>query len=262
MECRLQTNEQRLGERGDSRVDVLGARGDEPFPTARGRNLGGGGRGTRTAAAATSGGTRRLRPQSRVGAVPPRKLPAAVQRAPARGRRRRPAGGQRRQGRIDDSRRDGVLLMVLGSGMVGMTAGLLLLLLDVKLSIDQSSYLFFRRADCILYTPRTDAHFLYTALYHRHIEGGVPVVKVDRRIRWHYTTKSMCGLYFAFALVHDSRGIEIVNFTISLALSAGTLMASAGTPYRLVPAHVYPRGGPKKVGPLIHDHNSVKSEPI
>ena len=36
-------------------------------------------------------------------------------------------------------------------------------------------------------------------------------------------------LYFAFALV-----------TISLALSAGTLMASAGTPYRLVPAHFYP----------------------
>jgi len=138
--------------------------------------------------------------------------------------------------------------MVLGSGMVGMTAGLLLLLLDVKLSIDQSSYLFFRRADCILYTPRTDAHFLYTALYHRDIEGGVPVVKVDRRIRWHYTTKSMCGLYFAFALVHDSRGIEIVNFTTAAPLSAGTLMASAGTPYRLVPAHVYPRGGPKKWG--------------
>jgi len=40
--------------------------------------------------------------------------------------------------------------------------------------------------------------------------------------------------------VHDSRGIEIVNFTISLSLSAGTLMASAGTPYRLVPAHFYP----------------------
>jgi len=40
--------------------------------------------------------------------------------------------------------------------------------------------------------------------------------------------------------VHDSRGIKIVNFTISLALSAGTLMASAGTPYRLVPAHFYP----------------------
>jgi len=49
-------------------------------------------------------------------------------------------------------------------------------------------------------------------------------------------------LYFAFALVHDSRGIEIVNITISFALSAGTLMASAGTPYRLVPAHFYPRG--------------------
>ena len=28
--------------------------------------------------------------------------------------------------------------------------------------------------------------------------------------------------------------------TISLAVSAGTLMASAGTPYRLVPAHFYP----------------------
>jgi len=40
--------------------------------------------------------------------------------------------------------------------------------------------------------------------------------------------------------VHDSRGIEIENFTISLALSAGTLMASAGTPYRLVLAHFYP----------------------
>ena len=61
------------------------------------------------------------------------------------------------------------------------------------------------------------------------------VVKVDRRIRWHTLL-----LYFAFALVHDSRGIEIVNLTISLALSAGTLMASAGTPYRLVPAHFYP----------------------
>ena len=45
---------------------------------------------------------------------------------------------------------------------------------------------------------------------------GRPVVKVDRRIRWHYTTRGL--LYFAFALVHDSRGIEIVNFTVSLAL--------------------------------------------
>ena len=40
--------------------------------------------------------------------------------------------------------------------------------------------------------------------------------------------------------MNDSRGIEIVNFTISLALSAGTLMASAGTPYRLVLAHFLP----------------------
>ena len=63
------------------------------------------------------------------------------------------------------------------------------------------------------------------------------VVKVDRRIRWwHYTTT----ILRLRALVHDSRSIEIVNFTISLALSAGTLMASAGTPYRLVPAHFYP----------------------
>ena len=40
--------------------------------------------------------------------------------------------------------------------------------------------------------------------------------------------------------MHDSRGIEIVNFTTAAPLSAGTLMASAGTPYRLVPAHFYP----------------------
>ena len=40
--------------------------------------------------------------------------------------------------------------------------------------------------------------------------------------------------------MHDSRGIEIVNFITAAALSAGTLMASAGTPYRLVPAHFYP----------------------
>ena len=45
--------------------------------------------------------------------------------------------------------------------------------------------------------------------------------------------------------MHDSRGIEIVNFTISLALSAGTLMASVGTPYRLVPAHFYPSSAAK-----------------
>jgi len=44
--------------------------------------------------------------------------------------------------------------------------------------------------------------------------------------------------------MHDSRGIEIVNFTTAAALSAGTLMASAGTPYRsagvAAPAHFYP----------------------
>jgi len=51
-------------------------------------------------------------------------------------------------------------------------------------------------------------------------------------LHYYYTSLSQ--------LVHDSRGIEIVNLTISLALSAGTLMASAGTPYRLVPAHFYP----------------------
>ena len=47
------------------------------------------------------------------------------------------------------------------------------------------------------------------------------VVKVDRRIRWHRGTTLL--LYFAFALVHHSRSIEMVNFTISLALSAGTV---------------------------------------
>jgi len=45
-------------------------------------------------------------------------------------------------------------------------------------------------------------------------------------LRCHFTNKSVAGapsgsggttllLYFAFALVHDSRGIKIVNFTIS-----------------------------------------------
>jgi len=74
---------------------------------------------------------------------------------------------------------------------------------------------------------------------HLHNIDQQSVVKVDRRIRWHYTTT----IYFAFALVHDCRGIKIVNFTISFALSAGTLMASAGTPYRLVPAHFTPGQG-------------------
>jgi len=53
---------------------------------------------------------------------------------------------------------------------------------------------------------------------------------------------------------HDSRGIEIVNFTISLALSAGTLMASAGTPYRLVPAHFYPCEDPITSHNLVNKH--------
>ena len=72
------------------------------------------------------------------------------------------------------------------------------------------------------------------------------VVKVDRRI-----SGTTLLLYFAFALVHDSRGIDIVNFTISLALSAGTLMATAGTPYRLVPAHFYPCMSISGLGALI-----------
>ena len=54
-----------------------------------------------------------------------------------------------------------------------------------------------------------------------------PVVKVDRRIRWHYTT----------TILRLRIGARL---TISLALSAGMLMASAGTPYRLVPANFYP----------------------
>jgi len=65
--------------------------------------------------------------------------------------------------------------------------------------------------------------------------SAITVVKVDRRIRWHYTT-TILRLRID-ALTHDSRGIEVVNFTISLAVSTGTLMASAGTPYRLVQAH-------------------------
>jgi len=66
--------------------------------------------------------------------------------------------------------------------------------------------------------------------------------------------------------VHDSRGNEIVNFTISLALSAGTLMASAGTSYRLVPAHFYPCAQvcSPKVPLLVEDtgsHNLVPMGP-
>ena len=78
---------------------------------------------------------------------------------------------------------------------------------------------------------------------HEHISRtACPVVKVGAWAEGSGGTTLL--LYFAFALVHDSRGIEIVNFTISLALSGGTLMASAGTPYRLVPAHFYPCARP------------------
>jgi len=74
----------------------------------------------------------------------------------------------------------------------------------------------------------TACQFISTAILQQITTTAV--VKVDTTLL----------LYFAFALVHDSRGIEIVNFTTAAALSAGTLMASAGTPYRLVPAHFYP----------------------
>ena len=64
----------------------------------------------------------------------------------------------------------------------------------------------------------------------------LPVVRVDRKIRWHYTT-TILRLRIGARLTR----YRIVIFTISLALSAGTLMASAGTPYRhIVPAHFYP----------------------
>ena len=55
----------------------------------------------------------------------------------------------------------------------------------------------------------------------------LPVVRVDRKIRWHYTT-TILRLRIGARLTR----YRIVNFTILLALSAGTLMASAGTPYR------------------------------
>ena len=64
----------------------------------------------------------------------------------------------------------------------------------------------------------------------------LPVVRVDRKIRWHYTT-TILRLRIGARLTR----YRIVIFTISLALSAGTLTASAGTPYRhIVPAHFYP----------------------
>jgi len=65
-------------------------------------------------------------------------------------------------------------------------------------------------------------------------QGGT-VVKVDRRIRWHYTTTILRLRIGARLTAHF--------YPCKLTLSAGTLMASAGTPYRLVPAHFYPWGG-------------------
>ena len=84
-----------------------------------------------------------------------------------------------------------------------------------------------------------------------------------RQVQWQKWTEGSCGttllLYVAFALVHDSRGIEIVNFTISLALSAGTMMASAGTPYRLVPAHFYPwTSNMNKISSVAHYNNDYR----
>ena len=84
-------------------------------------------------------------------------------------------------------------------------------------------------------------------------------------MQWYKWTEGSGGttllLYFAFALVHDSQRIEIVNFTISLALSAGTLMASAGTPYRLVPTHFYPclNVSETNSNSMRHGHFIVKS---
>jgi len=58
------------------------------------------------------------------------------------------------------------------------------------------------------------------------------VVKVDRRIRWHYTT-TILRLRISARLTRY-RNCKFHNGC------RGTLMASAGTPYRLVPAHFYP----------------------
>jgi len=64
------------------------------------------------------------------------------------------------------------------------------------------------------------------------LSHATPVVKVDRRIRWHYTT-TILRLRIGARLTANF-------YRCTLALSAGTLMASAGTQYRLVPAHFYP----------------------
>ena len=57
-------------------------------------------------------------------------------------------------------------------------------------------------------------------------------------IRWHYSLHCYYTSPSHWCTIHEP--IEIANFTTAAALSAGTLMASAGTPYRLVPTHFYP----------------------
>jgi len=62
------------------------------------------------------------------------------------------------------------------------------------------------------------------------------VVKVDWRIRWHYSDYTVTILCFRIG----ARQHEVSKLYGTLALSAGMLMASTNTPYRLVPAHFYP----------------------
>ena len=83
------------------------------------------------------------------------------------------------------------------------------------------------------------------------------VVKVDRRIRWHYTT-TILRLRIGARLTR----YEIVNFAISLALSAGTLMASAGTPYRLVPGMTKYRKGSQRTAKEHYGLSCRKLAPI
>ena len=77
---------------------------------------------------------------------------------------------------------------------------------------------------------------------------GTTVVKVDQR-RWHYTT----------AILRLRIGAQLTAhfYPCTLALSAGTLMASAGTLYCLVPAHFYPCGTK-----LCHYHYSLRRSKI
>ena len=76
-----------------------------------------------------------------------------------------------------------------------------------------------------------------------------PVVKVVRRIRWHYSDYTVTVLCFRIG----ARQHEVSKLYGTLVLSAGTLMASAGTQYRLVPAYFYPGTQP------MHQHTSTRS---